>query len=75
MWQTVAVNAAVLVAALYAGWYLMPGALRRRLADIRPALGKAPSCASACSDCGGCTPKSAADAQPSAAKPITITRR
>ena len=74
MWQSIAVNVAVLAAVVYAAWYLMPSALRRRLAAIRPGLGKAPSCASACSECGGCGPKSAADAQP-ALQPITITRR
>lgn len=74
MWQNLAVNAAVLVAVVYAFWYLMPGALRRRLAAIRPELGKAPSCSSACSDCGGCGPKPGSPAQ-AAATPITLTRR
>lgn len=73
MWQTLAVDFAVLAAVVYAGWYLMPGALRKRLAVIRPALGKAPSCASACSDCGGCGPKPGGGPQ-AAAKPITLTR-
>ncbi|MGP1682060.1 MAG: hypothetical protein ACTS8S_07025 [Giesbergeria sp.] len=74
MWQSLVVDLAVLVAVAYACWYLMPAALRRRLAVIRPALGKAPSCASACSDCGGCGPKPGADG-PATFKSITITRR
>jgi len=47
-------------------------ALRRRLAAIRPELGKSPSCSSACSSCGGCAPKSAADA--GAGKPVQIVQ-
>ena len=73
MWQELGVAAVVLVAMCYAFWYLMPGALRRRLAAIRPELGKSPSCASSCSSCGGCAPQSAADGD--AAKPISIVRQ
>ena len=72
MWQTLAVDFALFVAVGYACWYLMPGALRRRLAAIRPELGKSPSCSSACSSCGGCAPKSAADA--GAGKPVQIVQ-
>lgn len=53
MWQNLAVGAIVALAGLYALWYWMPSALRKRLGSLRPALGKAPSCG-ACSDCGGC---------------------
>ena len=53
MWQNLAVGAIVALAGLYALWYWMPAALRKRLGALRPALGKAPSCGS-CSDCGGC---------------------
>lgn len=74
MWQDIAVAAAVLAALGYAFWFLMPGALRRRLAAIRPAWGKAPSCASACSECGGCAPKPGAPGK-GAAQTITLTRR
>ena len=73
MWQELGVAAVVLVAMGYAFWYLMPGALRRRLAAIRPELGKSPSCASSCSSCGGCAPRSAADSD--AGQPISIVRQ
>lgn len=53
MWQDLIVGAIVVLAGLYALWYWMPAALRKRLGRMRPALGKAPSCG-ACSDCGGC---------------------
>jgi len=53
MWQNLTVGAIVALACLYALWYWMPAALRRRLGALRPALGKAPSCG-ACSDCAGC---------------------
>ncbi len=53
MWQNLAVGTIVALAGLYALWYWMPAALRKRLGALRPALGKAPSCG-ACSDCGGC---------------------
>ena len=72
MWQELGVAAVVLVAMGYAFWYLMLGALRRRLAANRPELGKSPSCSSACSSCGGCAPKSAADA--GAGKPVQIVQ-
>ena len=49
MWQNLAVGAIVALAGLYALWYWMPAALRKRLGALRPALGKAPSCG-ACSD-------------------------
>ncbi len=44
MWQNLAVGAIVALAGLYALWYWMPAALRKRLGALRPALGKAPSC-------------------------------
>lgn len=50
MWQNFVVYAVVALAGVYALWYWMPAALRRRLR-----LGKAPACG-ACSDCGGCGP-------------------
>ncbi len=53
MWQDWAVGAIVLGAALYALWYWMPAALRRRLGAVRPALAQKPGCGS-CSSCGGC---------------------
>ena len=53
MWQNLAVGTIVALAGLYALWYWMPAALRKRLGALRPALGKAPSWG-ACSDCGGC---------------------
>ena len=53
MWQDYAVGAIVAGAALYALWYWMPGALRRRLGAVRPALAQKPGCGS-CSSCGGC---------------------
>ena len=53
MWQNLAVGAIVAGAALYALWYWLPGALRRRLGAVRPALAKKPGCGS-CSTCGGC---------------------
>lgn len=53
MWQDYAVGAIVAVAALYALWYWMPGAWRRRLGKVRPALAQKPGCG-ACSSCGGC---------------------
>lgn len=53
MWQNLAVGAIVAVASLYALWYWMPGALRRRLGAVRPELAKKPGCGS-CSSCGGC---------------------
>ena len=53
MWQNLAVGTIVALAGLYALWYWMPAALRKRLGALHPALGKAPSCG-ACSDCGGC---------------------
>jgi hypothetical protein len=56
MWQDLAVYAVVGVAGLYALWYWLPAALRRRLGALRPELGKAPSCGS-CNSCGGCGPK------------------
>ena len=63
MWQDYAVGAIVALAGLYALWYWMPAARRRRLGALRPGLGTAPSCG-ACSDCGGCaTPVRAPDAQ------------
>ncbi|WP_051603074.1 hypothetical protein [Simplicispira psychrophila] len=55
MWQDVAVGAVVVLAGVYALWYWMPAALRKRLGAVRPALGKSPSCGS-CSSCGGCGP-------------------
>lgn len=48
LWQNLAVGAIVLLAALYALWYWMPAALRKRLGRVRPALGKAPSCDDTC---------------------------
>jgi len=54
MWQDWAVGAIVAGAALYALWYWMPGALRRRLGAVRPALANKPGCG-ACSSCGGCS--------------------
>ncbi len=53
MWQDYAVGAIVALAALYALWYWMPAALRRRLGALRPALAEKPGCGS-CSSCGGC---------------------
>lgn len=64
MWQDLIVGAIVALAGLYALWYWMPAALRKRLGRLRPALGKAPSCG-ACSDCGGC----ATPTRPSATAP------
>lgn len=64
MWQDLIVGAVVVLAGLYALWYWMPAALRKRLGRMRPALGKAPSCG-ACSDCAGC----ATPATPSAPAP------
>lgn len=64
MWQDLIVGAIVGLAGLYALWYWMPAALRKRLGRMRPALGKAPSCG-ACSDCAGC----ATPAMPSAPAP------
>jgi hypothetical protein len=64
MWQDLIVGAIVVLAGLYALWYWMPAALRKRLGRMRPALGKAPSCG-ACSDCGGC----ATPARPPATAP------
>lgn len=55
MWQEWVVGAVVALAGVYALWYWLPGAWRKRLGAVRPALGKAPSCGS-CSDCGGCAP-------------------
>ena len=72
MWQDLGVAAVVFAAVCYAFWYLMPGALRRRLAAIPPELRKSPSCSSACSSCGGCAPNSAADA--GAGKPVQIVQ-
>lgn len=74
MWQEAVVAVVVVAAVGYAFWYLMPAALRRRLAAIRPELGKAPSCSSGCSDCRGCDPKPVPDVQ-ATSKTITITRR
>ena len=53
MWQDWAVGTIVAGAALYALWYWMPAALRRRLGAVRPALAQKPGCGS-CSSCGGC---------------------
>ena len=53
MWQTLAVGTTVALARLYALWYWLPAALRKRLGALRAALGRAPS-RGACSDCGGC---------------------
>lgn len=70
MWQNLAVGAIVVLAGLYALWYWMPAALRKRLGRVRPGLAKAPSCG-ACSDCGGCAAKPAASAQaPGKDKPV-----
>lgn len=70
LWQNLAVGAIVVLAVLYALWYWMPAALRKRLGRVRPALGKAPSCGS-CSDCGGCaTPVDPAARQAGAGKTV-----
>ena len=72
MWQEWIVTAIVALAAGYALWYWMPGALRQRLGVAQPALAKAPECG-ACSACGGCaapTPASATKAYPQARPPI-----
>ncbi|NMM78552.1 hypothetical protein B2J86_03095 [Acidovorax sp. SRB_14] len=53
MWQDCVVGAIVALAALYALWYWMPAALRRRLGFVRPALAEKSGCGS-CSSCGGC---------------------
>ncbi len=53
MWQNYAVGAIVVGAALYALWYWMPAALRRRLGAVRPELAEKPGCGS-CRSCGGC---------------------
>jgi hypothetical protein len=74
MWQNLAVGAIVALAGLYALWYWMPAALRRRLARIRPALGKAPSCGT-CSDCGGCATPLAPGAQGGGGKTIWMAPR
>ena len=67
MWQDLIVGAIVAMASLYALWYWMPAALRRRLGRMRPALGKAPSCG-ACSDCA--TKPGAPAEAPGQAKPV-----
>ena len=74
MWQNYAVGAIVAGAALYALWYWMPGALRRRLGAVRPALAKKPGCGS-CSSCGGCgsataPPDGAAEGDGQSRKPV-----
>lgn len=70
MWQNLAVGAIVVLAGLYALWYWMPAALRKRLGRVRPALGKAPSCG-ACSDCGGCAaPKQPVNAMEPGRQPV-----
>lgn len=65
MWQDLTVGAVVALAVVYALWYWMPAALRRRLGAVRPAWAKAPGCG-ACSDCGGCAKPKAAPLPPPA---------
>ncbi len=75
MWQDLIVGAIVAMASLYALWYWMPAALRRRLGRVRPALGKAPACGS-CTDCGGCaTPVDPAARQSGARKTVWMRSR
>ncbi len=75
MWQDLIVGAIVAMAGLYALWYWMPAALRRRLGRVRPALGKAPACGS-CTDCGGCaTPVDPAARQSGARKTVWMRSR
>lgn len=73
MWQNLIVAAVVALAGLYALWYWMPAALRKRLGRVRPGLAKAPSCG-ACSECGGCATKPASSAQaPVQDRPVWMT--
>lgn len=53
MVQNLIVGVVVVLALLYAVWYLLPRAVRQRLAQIHPALGAGTACG-ACSSCAGC---------------------
>lgn len=53
MVQNLIVGVVVVLALLYAVWYLLPRAVHQRLAQIHPALGAGKACG-ACSSCAGC---------------------
>jgi hypothetical protein len=42
------------LAAVYSVWYVLPRAVRQRLGRLHSALGRSPSCSSACERCGKC---------------------
>jgi hypothetical protein len=78
MGQNWIVGVLVGVAALHAIWYVLPVAARQRLGRLHSALGRAPTCASACGSCGKCVGSSSREASqvpPGQERPITFYRK
>ena len=67
VWQTLIAALLVLACAAYAGWTLMPAALRARLRPGQPV-------SAGCGGCDGCGSTKTAKAAP-LAQPIHIVRR